>query len=84
MLKQKRTRVIEATRRGARRSLSLTADIRDARMVSSPMSHISCLGSSLLHKQQQLHHWRANHPGSSRTLRKSQSTPVLGCAALLK
>ncbi|KAG7238111.1 hypothetical protein INR49_030173 [Caranx melampygus] len=37
-----------------------------------------------LHKQQQLHHWRTNHPGSSRTLRKSQGPLVLGCAALLK
>ena len=40
----------------------------------------------LFHKQQQqLHHWRANHPGSSRTLRKSRGPlVVLGCAALLK
>lgn len=38
----------------------------------------------LLHKQQQPCHWRTNHPGSSRTLRKSQGPPVLGCAALLK
>lgn len=40
----------------------------------------------LFHKQQQQHHhWRANHPGSSRTLRKSRGPPVvLGCAALLK
>ncbi len=38
----------------------------------------------MLHKQKQLHHWRANHLGSSRTLRKSQGPTVLGCAALLK
>lgn len=40
----------------------------------------------LFHKQQQqLHHWRANHPGSSRTLRRSRGPlVVLGCAALLK
>lgn len=38
----------------------------------------------MFHKQMQLHHWRANHLGSSRTLRRSQGPPVLGCAALLK
>lgn len=41
------------------------------------------IAGALLHKQQQLHHWEANHPGSSRTQRKSRGPtragPVLYC-----
>lgn len=38
----------------------------------------SALGSSLLHKQQQLNRWRGNHLGSSRTLRKTQGPDGAG------